>query len=94
MIIYLFLAALCPRCCAGFSLVVEAGVLLIVVRGLLIVVASLATEHRLQQLWFLGSRAQTQWLWCTGLVALGHMRSSWTDDRTHVSYIGRKILYH
>ena len=25
MIIYLFLAALCPRCCAGFSLVVEAG---------------------------------------------------------------------
>ena len=42
------LAALGLCCCAGFSLVVESrGYSLIVVRELLIVVASLVVEHRL-----------------------------------------------
>ena len=31
---------------------------------------------------------------CPGLVALRYARSSWTRDRTHVSCIGRRILYH
>ena len=39
-------------CCAGFSLVVESrGYSLVVVRGLLIVVASLVVEHRLYGAW-------------------------------------------
>ena len=29
-----------------------------------------------------------------GLVALWHVGSSQTKDRTHVSHIGRQILYH
>jgi len=53
--------------------------------GLLIAVASLGT----------GSRARGfRWLWCTGLVALQHVGSSWTRDRTCDSCIGRWILYH
>ena len=43
---YLFLAALGLRCCArAFSSCGERGLLFIVVRGLLIVVASLVEEH-------------------------------------------------
>ena len=46
--IYLFLAALGLHCCAwAFSSCGERGLLFIVVRGLLIVVASLVAEHRL-----------------------------------------------
>jgi len=33
-------------------------------------------------------------LWCTGLAAPWHVRSSRIRDRTHVSCIGRWILYH
>ena len=47
-----------------------------------------------QSLWLLGSRAQGQQLWHTGLVAPWQMGSSWIRDRTCVSYVGRKILYH
>ena len=47
-----------------------------------------------QWLWLLGSRTQTQQLWCTGLVALQHVGSSWTRGWTHVSCIDRRILYH
>ena len=44
--IYLSLAALGPHCCAqAFSSCSERGLLFIVVRGLLIVVASLVVEH-------------------------------------------------
>ena len=44
----LFLAALGLRCCAwAFSSCSERGLLFVVVRGLLIVVASLVTEHGL-----------------------------------------------
>ena len=46
--IYLFLAALGLRCCMwAFSSCVERRVLFIVVRGLVIAVASLVAEHRL-----------------------------------------------
>ena len=38
------------------------------------------------------SRAQAQWLWHTGLVALCHVASSWTRDQTHVPCVGRWIL--
>ena len=45
---YLFLAALGLRCCArAFSSCGERGLLFVVVRGLLIVVASLIAEHGL-----------------------------------------------
>ena len=33
-------------------------------------------------------------MWCTGLVAPRHVRSSWTRDRTCVPCIGRRILNH
>ena len=45
---YLFLAALGPRCCVwAFSSCGERGLLFIAVHGLLIVVASLVAEHGL-----------------------------------------------
>ena len=49
---------------------------------------------RTQQLWLAGSRAQAQQLWCTGLVALQQVGSSWTRALTCVSCIGRRILNH
>ena len=46
--IYLFLSALGLRCCMrAFSSCGERGLLFVVVRGLLIAVASLVAEHRL-----------------------------------------------
>ena len=47
-----------------------------------------------QQSVFPSSRAQTQPLWCMGLVAPWHVGSSRTRDLTHVSCIGKWILYH
>ena len=48
LFIYLFLAALGLRCCArAFSSCGERGLLIVAVRGLLIVVASLVVEHGL-----------------------------------------------
>ena len=48
LFIYLFLAALGLRCCVqAFSSCDERGLLLVAVRGLLIVVASLVAEHGL-----------------------------------------------
>ena len=48
LFIYLFLAALGLRCCTrAFSICGEWGLLFVVVRGLLIVVASLVAEHGL-----------------------------------------------
>ena len=47
--IYLFLAALGLRCCTqAFSSCGERGLLFLMVRGLLIAVASLVAEHRLE----------------------------------------------
>ena len=45
-------------------------------------------------LWNTGSRVQDQRLWSMGSVALRHVESSQTRDRTHVPRIGRKILNH
>ena len=47
-----------------------------------------------QQLWLVGSRAQAQQLWRTGLVAPWHVRSSRARARTRVPCIGRRILNH
>ena len=54
----------------------------LLVAGLLTVVASLVAEHGLQ-----GSVVQH-----TGLVALQHVESSQTRDRTRVHSLGRQIL--
>ena len=89
------MAELGLHCSTGFSPVAASrGYSLAVVRGPLIVMASLV-EHRLQrtgglqELQFPASKAQAQWLWCTGLVALWHVGSSQIRDRTRVSSIGR-----
>ena len=42
----------------------------------------------------MGSRAQAQQLWPTGLVSPQHVGSSRTRDRTRVPCIGRQILNH
>ena len=47
-----------------------------------------------QQLWLAGSREQAQQLRHMGLVALRHVGSSRTRDRTRVPSIGRWILNH
>ena len=56
-------------------------------------VGSSSCDSWAQSLWFPGSRAQAQCLWCTGLVTLWHVRSSRPKNWTHISYIGRQILY-
>ena len=99
LFIYLFLAALGLRCCEwAFSSCCELGLLFVVVHELLIEMASLVVEHRiqargLQQLWPTGSRAQSQ-QWRTGLLAPRHVGSSQTRARTRVACIGRRILNH
>ena len=66
----------------GLSLVVSSGdSSLVAMRGLLTAMASLAAEHGLEGV---GSVVE-----CTGLVAPGHVESSWTRNRTHVPCIGR-----
>ena len=75
------------------------GLFSIVVRGLLIAVASLVEEHRLQGIWLqmlqlAGSRAQPQQLWHTDLVAPWHVESSQTRDQTCVPCIGKQISNH
>ena len=103
----LFLAALGLPCCVwAFSNCGQRGLLFIVVCRLLIAVASLVAEHRLQarglsscgtwaqQLWHTGSRAQAQQLCLMSLVAPWHVGSSQTRDRTHVPCIGRRIPNH
>ena len=47
-----------------------------------------------QQLWLMGSRAQAQQLWHTGLVAPRHVGSSRIRAQTRVPCIVRQILYH
>ena len=42
--------------------------------------------------WGLENKAQQ--LRCTSLVAVWHLGSSWTSDRTHVSRSGWQILHH
>ena len=76
------------HCCAGSSLVV--------VCSLLITVASHSrAEHRLwdTQVSVVGGM-WAQWLQHMGLIASQHVGSSPTKDWTHLSCIGRQILYH
>ena len=99
---YLFLAALGLHCflCAGFLLVaVSRACCLIEVCRLLNAVASLVAKHRLQiqplglqQLQFVGSRAQAQQLGHMGMCTSQHVESSQTRNRTPVPCIGRWIL--
>ena len=63
-----------------------------VLHRLLIPAASLAVGHRAFGPQWLQHWAQ--WLWCMGLVAPWHMGSFGTRSQTHVSCIGRLILYH
>ena len=49
---------------------------------------------RARQLWFVGSRAQAQQLWCTGLAAPWHVGSSQTRALTRVPCVGRRIPNH
>ena len=61
-----------------------AGVSLVAVCRLLIAVASLIAEQGLQ-----GVGCSL----CRGLIALQHVRSSRIRNRTHVSCIGKQLLY-
>ena len=71
----------------GLSLAAASrGQLFAAVRGLLIVVASLA-DHRLQA-------HGLRWLWYVGLVVLRHVESSQTREQTHIPCTGRWILIH
>ena len=96
----IFLTVLGLCCCPGFSLLVASGgYSLVAVCGPLTAVAASVAKHRLQGtwaqlLWLLGSRAQPQWLWHTGLAAPRHAGSSRTRDQTGVSCTGRQILHH
>ena len=72
---------------------------LLVVLRFLLAVAAFVVEHGLwgmqdSVVGLVGSRAQAQQLWHTGLVAPQHVGSSQTRDRTHVCCIDRQILYH
>ena len=70
LFIYLLLAALGLCCCTwAFSSCGERGLLFVAVRGLLIAVASLVAEHRLQV-------RRPQQLWCVGLVVVAHRLQS------------------
>ena len=90
LFVFLFLAVLGLCCCVwALSNCGKQGLLFFVVHGLLIVVASVVVEHGLQArglqyLWLIGSRAQAQQLWFTGLVAPRHVGSSQTRDGTCV----------
>ena len=86
-------------CTRAFSSCGEWGLLFVVERGPLTAATSAAMEHGLQvcgpqQLWLVGSRAQSQQLWHTGSAAPQHVGPSWTRARTHVPCIGRQILNH
>ena len=76
--IYLFLATLGLRCCAwAFSSCGERGLLFVAVCGLLIAVASLVAEHRLQAcilqyLWHTGSVVVARGLQSSGSVVVAH----------------------
>ena len=76
--IYLFLAAFGLHCCAqAFSSCDEWRLLFVVVCGLLIAVASLVVEHRLQvhglqYLWHMGSVVVARRLQSTGSVVVAH----------------------
>lgn len=70
----------------GPSLVVaRGGHSLVVVRGLIIMVASLVAEHSFYSM-------QTHWLWCMDLAASQHVVSSQTTVWIHIPCFARWIL--
>ena len=74
IILFYFLALLGLHCCVAFSLVaVSRGSSLVSVRELLIAVAALAAEHRLQGMWT--SAVVTPGLWSTALTVVTHRLS-------------------
>ena len=73
----------------GYSVVVGQGFSL---QWVLLFWSMGSRAHGLQYLWLQASRAQAQQLWCSGLVALWHLGSSWARDQTHVPCTGRWIL--
>ena len=100
--IYLFLVVQGLHSCSGFSLVKRKQGLLSSCRvwaslvtecWLWGVLALVTTDTGAHSSWFPGSRAQSQELWHKGLVAPKHVGSSRIRDSTHVSCIGRQILY-
>ena len=79
--LFIFLAALGLRCCVrAFSSSCEQGLLFVVVRELLLAVASLVAQHRLQarglqQLWHAGSVVVAHGLQNAGSVVVAHRLS-------------------
>ena len=82
------MAVLGLHCCTGFPLVVGSG-------GYSLVAVRSLPSQWLLLLWSSGSRMHGLLeLWHRGLVAPQHVRFSWIRDQTHVSCIGRRLLYH
>ena len=87
------MAVLGLRLCArALSSCGKQGTLLIAVRGLVTIAASLAAEHRLQTHRL--SNCGSQQLWLTGPAAPRHVGSSQTRARTRVPCTGRQTLNH
>ena len=93
----LFLAVLSLHCCAGFSLVAMSRsypslqCMGFSLRWLPLLQSIGSRVHRIQQC---GSWALENQLWYTGLVGSWCVGSSWIRDQTHISCVGRWILYH
>lgn len=87
------------HCCMVFSLVAVSGNYFLLCcmsfssQWLLLLWSTGSRAQGLQQLQLPGSRAQAQYLWCTGLVAPWHVGSSWMTDQTRVPCTGGQILY-
>ena len=107
LFMYLFLAVLCLCCTWAFSSCSEQRrATLVAIHGLLIAMASLVVDHRLQvcrlqSLWHEGSVVADCGLQNEGstvihmnLVAAQHVEFSWTRDQTCDPCIGRWILNH
>ena len=80
--------------CAGFSLVAASGGYSLLQCADFFCCGARALGAWAQQLCLAGSRAQTQQLGRTGLVAPQHVGSSRTRAQTRVPCIGRRILNH
>ena len=80
--IYLFLVALGLHCYVqAFSKCSEQRLLFLAVHGLLILMASFITKHRLQAHRLSSCNTWAQQLWLVGLAAPWHVESSQTRDR-------------
>ena len=106
-LLFYLLSVLALHCCTGFSLVAAIrGYSLVAGHRLLTAAASLVAEHgpsgapaSAVAAWGLGScrswvaERRFRSCDCTGLVVPQHVGSSQARDRTHVSSIGRQILF-